>query len=178
MDLTTGDAKAAARTLRADLAEQRIAISHSSALELVAHQLGYRDWNTACAVLDRPRDDAAGLGAPVPVLRVQRFEDARPFYLDHLGFVVDWEHRFEPGMPLYARLSRGGTRIDLSEHHGDGTPGSSVWIPVTDVSALHEELEQKGYPSARPGVEHDAPGGPTLSVVDPFGNSLRFCEQA
>ena len=96
MDFTTDDAKIAAGTLRADLADQQITISHSRALELVAHQLGYRDWNTAAAVLGRPRVDAAGLGAPVPVLRVQRFEDAQSFYLDYLGFGVEWEHRFEP----------------------------------------------------------------------------------
>ncbi len=176
MDLTTSGARAAARTLRADLAEQQIAISHSSALEMVAHQLGFRDWNTASALLDEPGDDAAGLGAPVPILRVQRFEDARYFYLDYLGFATEWEHRFGRRMPLYTRLSRGDARLDLSEHHGDGTPGSSVWIPVSDVVALHEELEQKEYRSMRPGVEHDAPGGPTLSVIDPFGNSLRFCQ--
>ena len=178
MDFTTDDAKIAAGTLRADLADQQITISHSRALELVAHQLGYRDWSTAAAVLGRPRVDAAGLGAPVPVLRVQRFEDARSFYLDYLGFGVEWEHRFEPDMPLYARISRGEACLDLSEHHGDGTPGSSVWVPVADVMALHRELEQKKYPALRPGVEVDAPGGPTLSVIDPFGNSLRFCEQA
>ncbi|BBF99400.1 MULTISPECIES: glyoxalase superfamily protein [Pseudonocardia] len=159
MDLTTSDAKAAARMLRADLAERQITISHSAALETVAHQLGYRDWNTAGASLGEPRADAAGLGTPVPILRVQRFEDARDFYLGYLGLHIEWEHRFEPGMPLYVRLSRGDMCLDLSEHHGDGTPGSSVWIPVADVGALHEELEQKDYPSVRPGVEQDAPGG-------------------
>ncbi|OLL73746.1 Glyoxalase family protein [Pseudonocardia sp. Ae168_Ps1] len=176
MDLTTDAAKAAARSLRADLAEQHVMSSHARALELVAHQLGFRDWNTASAVLDRSRDDAAGLGAPVPILRVQRFDDVRSFYLHHLGFVVEWEHRFEPGMPIYARLARGATRLDLSEHHGDGTPGSAVWVPVADVTALHRELRRTAHPSMRPGIEQDAPGGPTLTVIDPSGNTLRFCE--
>ncbi|MEQ3550484.1 glyoxalase superfamily protein [Pseudonocardia nematodicida] len=176
MDLTSDDAKAAARSLRADLAEQGIAISHGAALELVAHQLGLRDWNTASAVLGRRDDDTAGLGAPVPILRLHRFADVRPFYVDYLGFAVEWEHRFEPGMPLYARLARGATRLDLSEHHGDGTPGSAVWIPVADVGALHRELRRKDHPSVRPGIDRDAPGGPTLAVIDPSGNMLRFCE--
>lgn len=178
MDMTTDDAKAAARVLRSGLADRQITISHGDALELVAHQLGHRDWNTASAVLDSRGGDPAGLGAPVPILRVQRFDDARHFYLDYLGFLVEWDHRFEPGMPLYARLARGDTRIDLSEHHGDGTPGGAVWIPVDDVRALHRELRRKQYPSVRPGVEDDAPGGPTLAVVDPFGNTLRFCQRA
>lgn len=176
MDLTTTDAKAAARTLRADLAEQNVTISHGAALELVAHQLGLRDWNTASAVLGRNAEDAAGIGAPVPILRVQRFDDVRAFYVDYLGFTVEWEHRFEPELPLYARLVRGAARLDLSEHHGDGTPGSAIWIPVADVSALHAELTRKRHPSSRPGIERDAPGGPTVTVIDPSGNALRFCE--
>ncbi|MCH6169760.1 glyoxalase superfamily protein [Pseudonocardia alaniniphila] len=174
--MTTDAAKAAARRLRADLAEQSITISHSAALELVAHQLGLCDWNTASAQLGRRQDDAVGVGAPVPVLRVQRFEDVRSFYIDFLDFAVEWEHRFQPGMPLYVRIPRGDARLDLSEHHGDGTPGAVVWIPVADATRLHAELNRKYYPSMRPGLDDDAPGGPTIEVIDPSGNTLRFCE--
>jgi catechol 2,3-dioxygenase-like lactoylglutathione lyase family enzyme len=31
---------------------------------------------------------------------------AREFYVEFLGFKVDWEHRFEPGTPLYMQLSQ------------------------------------------------------------------------
>lgn len=185
MHVTTETAKTAARTLRDDLAAQDVTITHSAALELVAHQLGLADWNTASAVLGGQEGSGrgtgpdhgpgAGLGVPVPVLRVRRFDDARAFYLDFLGFSVEWEHRFEPGMPLYVRLVRDRTRLDLSEHHGDGTPGSAVWIPVADIVGLHTELIGKEYPSARPGVDQDAPGGPTIEVIDPSGNTLRLC---
>ncbi|MBK1783347.1 glyoxalase superfamily protein [Prauserella cavernicola] len=172
MNVTITDAKLAARVLRSDLARDGVAISHSAALELVAHQLGHRDWNTASAALA----DSRGLRGAVPVLRVQDERLAREFYVDHLGFRVEWEHRFEPGLPLYTRVSRDETVLDLSEHHGDGTPGSVVWVPVGDVRALHRELTARRHPRLRPGVDHDAPGGPTLEVIDPFGNVLRFCE--
>lgn len=118
---------------------------------------------------------AAGLGAGVPVLRVQDWPLAQEFYGDYLGFSVDWVHRFEPGLPAYARMSRDGTVLDLSEHHGDGTPGSVVWIPVADVKALHRELAARPHPRLRPGIDKRAPGGPTMAIVDPFGNTLRFC---
>lgn len=42
-------AKQLARLLRTDLAAAGITISHSSALELIAHQHGARDWNTYSA---------------------------------------------------------------------------------------------------------------------------------
>lgn len=44
-------AKARARELRAELAAGGTPISHAEALERVAAELGYRDWNTASARL-------------------------------------------------------------------------------------------------------------------------------
>ena len=52
--------KTQAKRLRQALAEDGDFISHSEALELVAKQLGYRDWNTAYA--------AAGNRPPPPQL--------------------------------------------------------------------------------------------------------------
>lgn len=180
VELTSDDAKTAARTLRRTLAEIGVAITHSRALELVAAQLGFPDWNTASARL-RPRAQptragSADLGRAVPVLRVQDEAHARAFYVDYLAFDVEWEHRFEPGLPLYLRVRRGEAVLDLSEHHGDGTPGTVVWIPVPSAEALHAELSARPHARLRPGFDHDAPGGPTLEVIDPFGNVLRFCE--
>lgn len=114
------------------------------------------------------------LGAPVPVLRSFDETRAREFYIDYLHFALQWEHRFEPDSPLYMRLRRDDFIVDLSEHHGDGTPGSVVWVTVTDVYALRDELHATDYPNMRPGVEADSPGGPTMDVVDPFGNTIRF----
>ena len=171
MDLV--DAKRAARILEQELARAGTVLTHSAALELVAHQLGHRDWNTAAARL-RP-GAAGGLGAPVPVLRVQDGDLAAQFYA-RLGFTELWRHRFEPTLPLYLRVQRDGTTLDLSEHYGDGAPGSVVWVPVADVAGLHRELAPVLDPRQRPGLDRDAPGGPTFSVLDPFSNTLRFCQ--
>lgn len=170
MELTIAAAKSAAKILHAELGKQDPSLTHSRALEIVAHQLGLADWNTAAATL------AAGSGPAIPILRIQDERIARGFYLDYLGFTVEWEHRFEPSMPLYTRLSRSGTTIDLSEHHGDGTPGTAIWIPVADLRALHGALSRNSHSRVRPGIDKDSPGGPTMSVTDPFGNELRFCQ--
>jgi catechol 2,3-dioxygenase-like lactoylglutathione lyase family enzyme len=188
MSITTADLKRAARVLRAELAGAGLDIGHGQALELVAHQLGCKDWNTAAAAFgpaQSPRptssagsEPAPGLGAPVPVLRMFDVERTREFYLGFLGFSVVFEHRFEPELPLYLRVERGDTRLDLSEHHGDGTPGSVVWIPVADVYAYQHELLATGYPRMRPGIDADAPGSPTMQVVDPAQNVLRFAQRS
>lgn len=176
MSVNIEQAKRAARTLARELADaHNLRIAHGQALELVARQLGYANWNTASARLEDP-SLVPTFGGGVPVLRVQEAALAYPFYLDFLGFVREWEHRFEPGMPVYARIRRGDTVLDLSEHHGDGTPGSVVWIPVADVAGLRRELVTRPTAPVRPGIDADAPGGPTLTVIDPYGNTLRFCQ--
>ncbi|WP_371829497.1 glyoxalase superfamily protein [Rhodococcoides yunnanense] len=101
---------------------------------------------------------------------------AREFYIDYLGFVVDWEHRFDGNLPLYMRIWRGATVLDLSEHHGDCVPGGAVWIPVSNASEFHAEISSRGHRRMQPGIDDGAPGGPTVEVVDPFGNVLRFCQ--
>jgi catechol 2,3-dioxygenase-like lactoylglutathione lyase family enzyme len=38
---------------------------------------------------------------PIPVLRVFDAAIAKAFYLDWLGFKLDLEHQFDPGLPRY-----------------------------------------------------------------------------
>lgn len=48
---TTTEAKENAKRLRAQLADQGTKIGHANSLELVAHQYGFRDWNTFHAAI-------------------------------------------------------------------------------------------------------------------------------
>ena len=49
-----------------------------------------------------------------PILRSFDEAKAREFYLDFLGFQVVFEHRFEPGLPLYMGVARGAWRLRAS----------------------------------------------------------------
>ena len=113
------------------------------------------------------------LGKTTPILRIFDEAKAREFYVNFLGFKVDWEHRFEPGLPLYMQVSRDGCVLHLSEHHGDASPGAALRVEASDLDALHRELLAKGYKYARPGIEQ-MPWGRDMSVRDPFGNRLTF----
>ena len=115
------------------------------------------------------------LGIPVPIFRMFDEQKTREFYLDFLGFIIDWEHRFEEGTPLYMQISNGGCVLHLSEHFGDAIPGSSIRIPM-----LEEELEtfvaalnEKRYKYARPGIQ-EQPWGRECKIGDPSGNRLIF----
>lgn len=124
------------------------------------------------------REDAAPVRflEAIPILRIFDEAKAREFYCGFLGFEVVFEHRFGPNMPLYMEVQRAGLRLHLSEHHGDATPGSTVFVPMAGVHALQRELAAKDYRYGRPGVESE-PWGDVMQVHDPFGNRLRFCER-
>lgn len=111
--------------------------------------------------------------APIPILRIFDEAKAREFYVGFLGFRVDWEHRFEADLPLYAQVSRAGCVLHLSEHHGDATPGAAIRIPCAALEELQGELLAKNYRNARPGIE-EQPWGRDMTVADPFGNRLIF----
>jgi len=113
----------------------------------------------------------------VPIFRIFSLEKAREFYLDFLGFKVEWEHRFEPDAPVFMQVSRAGLAINLSEHHGDGTPGSIVYVYMTGVKALHRELNGKKYRHNRPGLQQQEWGMTELTVTDPFNNRITFGER-
>ena len=113
-----------------------------------------------------------------PVLRIFDEAKAREFYVDFLGFTVEWEHRFEDGLPLYCEVSRDSVKIHLTEHHGDCSPGAAFRIETDNLNALHEELSAKNYKYARPGVDQMSWGTREMTVRDPFGNRLTFVEPA
>lgn len=179
------DAKLMAKTLREVLASRQVGLSHSETLEIVARQFGFADWNTAAARLGEHRADptpargdasGVGLGSGIPILRIFDLEKAREFYLDFLGFTMDWDHRFAPNSPTYMQISRSGLTLHLSEHHGDASPGATVFVRIEGVDVFHAELIGKDYAYSKPSIQEDAPGGRTLQVPDPFGNRIRFTE--
>ena len=112
----------------------------------------------------------------IPLLRIFSVEKAQEFYLGYPGFKVDWEHRFEPSLPLYMQVSRDGLALHLTEHHGDCTPGAKVFVEMTGVAELHAELKAKNYNYLRPGLEKAPWGATTLTVTDPFMNRILFSE--
>ena len=173
--LHMSDPKAMARRLRADLATRDLTLTHGEALEVVAHLYGARDWNTLAA--QPPTDDLLGSADPgpaVPILRIFDRAKAVEFYVDFLGFTIDWENGgHDDHSPLYLQIHRGSARLHLSEHHGDASPGGAALIPLVDITGLHAELRDKDYDYARPGIR-DEDWGRVLVVIDPFHNRLVF----
>lgn len=180
---TYRDAKAMARSLKSALGGMDIELSHSACLEIVAAQFARDNWNVLAAEIDaaEPATVVSSSTGPdfrdsIPILRIFAVDKAMEFYVGFLGFKVDWEHRFGDNFPLYAQISRGELRLHLSEHHGDASPGSTVFVWMRGIATYHAELSAKNYRYNKPGLE-DAPwDAKVMEVSDPFGNRLRFSE--
>lgn len=176
---TTQDAKGMAKAARETLAEMQLTISHSQALEIVARQFGFDNWNILSARLENANTPPAGgprFTQPIPIFRIFDEEKARGFYEGFLGCSIDWEHRFHPGAPLYCQVSRGGLKLHLSEHSGDASPGATAVCNMEGVEAFQKSLLAKNYKYNRPGLERQD-WGLECQVIDPFGNRIRFMEQ-
>jgi Glyoxalase superfamily protein len=74
------------------------------------------------------------------------------------------------------QVSRDGLVLHLSEHHGDGCPGSTVVVEASGLGDYHQEITAKGYRFMRPGIEIAPWNAKVMEVIDPFGNRLRFNE--
>lgn len=179
------NAKAMAKAMREALDAKGLAVSHSEALEIVARQFGLESWNVLSAKIESGRSEAAADAAlpgisftpPVPVIRIFDEARAREFYLDWLAMRLDWEHRFHEGAPLYCQVSLGALRLHLSEHSGDATPGATCLVYMEGVEAWQKRLIAKNYKYNRPGLDRQD-WGLECTVVDPFGNRIRFLEAA
>jgi len=101
----------------------------------------------------------------VPVLRTRDAEATLVWYA-RLGFVKEWEHRFEPGFPLFLSIIRGDLRLFLSEHHGDAVPGTVAYLRLRDVDAAAAAVGSK--------AETMEWGTREFQVHDPDGNRLRI----
>jgi catechol 2,3-dioxygenase-like lactoylglutathione lyase family enzyme len=92
-----------------------------------------------------------------PQLRMTDWNRSRQFYVEGLGFTVDWEHRFEPGLPVFAQLTRDGLSIFLTEHAGDCQVGGAAYFVFDNVDFILHRDSQKRCQGVR-AAKRDAMG--------------------
>jgi len=102
----------------------------------------------------------------IPVLGVMNLERSRRFYVDGLGFSVDWG--CEPGW-FIGSVGRDGHSIMLSEEEPSGM---TVWIGVEDIVPFYEACVAVGAEVVVP--PQNRPWAYEFRVKDPDGNVLWF----
>lgn len=113
----------------------------------------------------------------IPVLRIFDYKKAIEFYVDWLGFKINWKHTFDNNSPVYMEIEREGFTIHISEHHGDGTPGTNVFVWCKGVKDFHTEIINKKYKYNKPCLEKTFYGSLAVKVIDPFHNQIIFNEK-
>lgn len=200
---TFRDAKTMAKTLRAEvLARTQQDLPHSAALEIVARQFGFDDWNVLAAKIDdstRSRivpsiyvegadvtDPRRATTSTIPILRVFAEERALEFYVEFLGFRLDFGGPAGgAGTPFYGQVIQGETTLQLSEQPYDPGPGATVAINLTGLDRLRDRLQDRyGAMGSRvwgpavwvPDIQEMPWKTRVMTIADPFGNHLRLSE--
>ena len=105
----------------------------------------------------------------IPILNVRDLARSLAFYVDVLGFRIDWKGE------QMASVSHDGKAIMLCQG-GQGMPGTWVWIGMGDIQPLHAALKSQGVTIVQ---------GPTnywwayeFRIADPDGHVLRLGSDA
>ncbi len=101
-----------------------------------------------------------------PIFRVSDLRASLTYYLDVLGFGLDWNYE-----GFFASVSRGPANLMLSEND-QGKFGSWAYIGVGEVDRLHEEFSGRGAIIKLP--PRNFSWAKEIHVADPDGNVLRF----
>lgn len=108
----------------------------------------------------------ATLGSVIPLLRVENLEASITYYVQRLGFHLQW--RADP----VASVARDRTALMLSERD-QGRSGTWLWISTSDVDALYGELRRRGAQLRSPPTNYPW-GSRECQIGDPDGHVLRF----
>lgn len=122
--------------------------------------------------------------AIIPTVRCSNMRKSLAFYTGVLDFErVDGDDELHD--PSFSVLARGGDKLILSSHRGDGEFGQAIVITTDDINALFRRLRERGLdtpgnPDA-PEEVHEGPikqswGTREFYVDDPDRNTLRFTQ--
>ena len=101
-----------------------------------------------------------------PILRVEDLEISRRYYIEKLGFALDWDHAGE-----MISVSRDHKSIMLCERE-QGHAGTWLWIGCDDADVLFAEFSAKGAQIRTP--PRNFSWAYEFAVEDPDGHVLRF----
>ncbi|MBT3603969.1 MAG: hypothetical protein HN521_12985 [Candidatus Latescibacteria bacterium] len=109
----------------------------------------------------------------IPVLRIGNYEEAVSYYVDYLGFRINFEWRHHANFPIYMGISKGDLALHLTEHEGDVHFGTGTLMDVDNISLLYKDLLNR-----KPKMTEELINQPwkktELHLRDPFENLLIF----
>ena len=111
----------------------------------------------------------------IPIFRIKDYKKAIEFYVEFLGFRVDWEHRFGDSEPVYMQVSNNGLILHLSENERFQTD-VIIFIETNGIKNFRTNLLNENNSNLIPEISTTNWNTKQLELEDPFGNVLRFNE--
>jgi catechol 2,3-dioxygenase-like lactoylglutathione lyase family enzyme len=111
----------------------------------------------------------------IPTFRILDYQTTVSFYVDFLGFKIDWEHRFLPTDPVYMQISKNGLVLHLSENKRFDTK-AYVFVETRRIKEFHKELIERNPAKKIQDIVFTNWQTMQLEIEDPLGNLLRFNE--
>ncbi len=106
-----------------------------------------------------------------PILRMTDYDLAKEFYVEALGFSIDFQWPHQSDGPVFLGLSRGPLRLWLSEHPDDCKLGGAISIAVDNVDQWYARLMAAGLHIQRE-PETQPWGTREMYLQDPFTNGI------
>ena len=150
---------------------------------LQAHRVEHERYCFHCGqlktVMSDPQKHSFSFESSIPVLRMLDEKKTKAFYLDYLGFEVEWEHRFtleSPSSSLYMQIRQGASVLHLNGHADDQAPTTEVRIPVHGLEEYCQWLGGKSNGGEKPEVVDPRYEGrkTDMNLIDPSGNLIVF----
>jgi catechol 2,3-dioxygenase-like lactoylglutathione lyase family enzyme len=107
-------------------------------------------------------------GSPVPILSVSDFAASLAYYVDVLGFTVEWTFGDPPD---FGCVRRGDAGLYLCQG-AQGQPGTWVWIGVPDARLIYDEYRASGATIVQKPTNY--PWALEMRVSDLDGHVLRI----
>ncbi len=111
----------------------------------------------------------------IPTFRITDYEKAIEFYIDLLGFKVDWEHKFGETEPIYMQISKNGLVLHLSENVRFKN-GVIIFVETKGIEQFRNNILNTENENLIPEILTTNWNTKQLEIEDPFGNLLRFNE--
>ena len=111
----------------------------------------------------------------IPTFRITDYKKAIAFYIDFLGFNIDWEHRFGETEPIYMQISKNGLVLHLSEN-GRFKTGVIIFVETKGIENFRKNILNTKNGKLIPEILTTNWNTKQLEIEDPFGNLLRFNE--
>lgn len=112
-----------------------------------------------------------------PVFQITDYPQTMAFYVDWLGFHIDWEERPASG-GCYLQISRGDIVLHLTTYPNESSIGARALAEFTGLLSFHHLLVQRESVFPSPPLQKTTWNNRVmqLELFDPAGNCLVLSE--